>query len=446
MISRSPGSRVVASSEGRGLARPPRPRLIGMSSGSTERSARITSGVTCPQLTISSLNVAGIPASDDRGHLGRRAGHLAQRPVHEHQRLVGGAAAAPAGAQRPERDRAARGGARAGTEAVGERDPHPVEVLDEVEPVARDLVAGQHVARQLAAADPGDAGREQALLDLGRRERLLAPLASRERVRVAVGERDGGRGLARDLGERASWPAERQHHARRAPAEPERDDLDATAMREPGAQLGQAGGVQLRSDRQRHLDPLGETVRSGDAQQVRAVDVDDVQRERDLGDALRLGHELVGEQRREPRRRRRGSRRAAPGSLVRAGRRAAAARRSPRAREAGTAGPPRAGSRGRGSAGRAWTGTRRRPPRCPRPQAWATARAGGGSPRGSCSASAPCSRAGRSCRAVDAIAAANCKGGADRGRQAAGSAPRRISERCTGGARRRPGRSAARCP
>ena len=87
-----------------------------------------------------------------------------------------------------------------------------------------------------------------------------------------------------------------EHHAHRAPAEPERDDLDATAMREAGAQLGQTGGVQLRSDRQRHLDPLGETVGSGNAQQVRAVDVDDVQRERNLGDALRLRHELVGEQ------------------------------------------------------------------------------------------------------------------------------------------------------
>ena len=73
------------------------------------------------------------------------------------------------------------------------------------------------------------------------------------------------------------------------------------------------------------------------------------------------------------------------------------------------------GRRGRGSAGRAWTGTRRRPPRCPRSQAWATARAGGGSPRGSCSASAPCSRAGRSCRAVDAIAGRIARRGADRG-------------------------------
>jgi hypothetical protein len=235
---------------------------------------------------------------DDRGHLSQRAGHLPQRAVHQHQRVVRAAAAASARAQRPERDRAAGGGARTGTEAVGERDPHPVEILDEVEPVARDVVAGQHVARELAAADPGDARREQALLDLGRRERLLAPLASRERIGVAVGERNRGRGLARDLGERATWPAEREHHARRAPAEPERDDLDATAMREPGAQLGQTGGVQLRSDRQRHLDPLGETVRSGNAQQMRAIDVDDVQPERNVGDPLRLRHELLGQERR----------------------------------------------------------------------------------------------------------------------------------------------------
>ena len=121
--------------------------------------------------------------------------------MHQHQRLVGAAAAAPAGAQRPERDRAAGSRTRAGTKAVGERDPDPVEVLDEVEPVASDLVAGQYVARDLAAGDPRDPGRQQALLDLGRRKWPLAPLGSRERVGVAVGECDGGRGLARDLGE-----------------------------------------------------------------------------------------------------------------------------------------------------------------------------------------------------------------------------------------------------
>ena len=68
-------------------------------------------------------------------------------------------------------------------------------------------------------------------------------------------------------------------------------------MREPGTQLGKTGGVQLRTDRQRHLDLLGKTVGSGDAQEVRAVDVDDVQRERNLGDALRLRDELLGKER-----------------------------------------------------------------------------------------------------------------------------------------------------
>ena len=67
---------------------------------------------------------------------------------------------------------------------------------------------------------------------------------------------------------------EREQHAGRAAAEPERDDLDPGAIRESGAELGEAGGVELRADRERHLDPLGEAIGPGDAQEMRAVDVD----------------------------------------------------------------------------------------------------------------------------------------------------------------------------
>ena len=69
-------------------------------------------------------------------------------------------------------------------------------------------------------------------------------------------------------------------------------------VRQRGAQLGEAGRVELGADRQRRLDPLGKRIRPGHAQQVRAVDVEHVERERHGGDALRLGHELVGQQRR----------------------------------------------------------------------------------------------------------------------------------------------------
>jgi hypothetical protein len=162
----------------------------------------------------------GIPASDDRRHLDGGPRHLAQRAVHEQERVLGGAAAPPARAKRPERHGTARGGARTWTEAVRERDPDAVEVLDDVEPIAGDLVAGQDVAGDLAAGDAGDARRKQALLDLGRRARLLAPLAAREGVRVAIRERDGGGRLARHLGERTARAAERQHHARRSSAQP----------------------------------------------------------------------------------------------------------------------------------------------------------------------------------------------------------------------------------
>jgi hypothetical protein len=132
-------------------------------------------------------------------------------------------------------------------------------------------------------------------LDLGRRNRPLTPLTSRERVRVAVGQRDRGRRLACDLGERATRPTQRQQHTRRAPPEPERDDLDPGAIRESGAQLRQADGVELRADRQRHLDRFWKAIRPGHAQEVRTVDVDDVERQRNLGDPLGLRHELLGE-------------------------------------------------------------------------------------------------------------------------------------------------------
>ena len=380
----------VAGSRGRRVRARPACRAARL-----DRRRGSTIGATCPQLTISSLNVAGIPASDDRRHLRRRAGHLAQRPVHQHQRLVGRAAAAPAGAQRAERDRAARGGARAGTEPVGERDPDAVEVLDEVEPVARDLVAGQHVARHLAAADPRDARRQQALLDLGRGARLLAPLAARERVGVAIGERDRRRGLARDLGERAPRPA-RASASRPSPARGARAGRPRSPRRsrELGAQLGQspaesssgpiASGTSIRSGR-----------RSGPATRSRCEPSMSTtySAQRDLGDPLRLRHELLGQHRRAPRRRRRGCPRAStgPSRPSRPGGSGCSAV-SAVGREAPRSGRRRRGRRGRGSAGRASSGTRRPPPRY-RPSApRATARAGGGSPRRSSAGSGACPR------------------------------------------------------
>ena len=238
-----------------------------------------------------------VPVRGDRRHLRRRAGHLAQGPVHEHHRLVRAGAAAPGRAQRAERDRAARGGARAGAEPVGQRDPDAVEVLDDVVPVARHLVAREHVAGDLTAADPQDPRRQQALLDLGRGQRPDPALGAGERVRVPIGERDRRRGLSRELGQRAARTPEGEQHARRPPSQPERDDLDARAIRQLAPERGQAFGVELGADREWHLDLVGEAIGSGDAQEMRAVDVDHVERHGHLRDPLCLGRELLGEHR-----------------------------------------------------------------------------------------------------------------------------------------------------
>ena len=324
-----------------------------------------------------------VPAGRERGHLGARAGHLAQRAVHEQQRVVRAAAAAPARPQRAEGDRAARSRPRAGPEAVGEGDPDAVEVLDDVEPVAGDLVRRQHVAGHLAPADARDARRQQALLDLRRGQRLLAPLPAGERVGVAVRERDRRGGLTGQLLERVARPAQRDQRAGRAPAEPERDDLDPRPVGQRGAQLREAGAVELRADRERGGDPLGQALGPRHAQQVRAVDVEHVEARAARRRAARPRRRAARAASAGRRRRRRGSppaRRAARGP---AGPAAASGRDPPPARPAPAAGSPRGGCRDRGSGGRASSARRRRPRRCPPPASPRTGRAGAG-PRRRC--------------------------------------------------------------
>jgi hypothetical protein len=53
---------------------------------------------------------------------------------------------------------------------------------------------------------------------------------------------------------------------------------------------------ELRPDGRWRLEPLGELRRAGQAQQLRAVDIDHVERDRHTGGPARLGHQLVADE------------------------------------------------------------------------------------------------------------------------------------------------------
>src|ERR1700727_2350625 len=94
-------------------------------------------------------------------------------------------AAAPrpaAGGPAPERAGAQAARGRSGAGGIGDRQPRAVAVFHEVKPVSADLVAGQENAGELGAGDPGDAGREQVLLDLRGGGRGLVPTGSLDEV------------------------------------------------------------------------------------------------------------------------------------------------------------------------------------------------------------------------------------------------------------------------
>ena len=62
------------------------------------------------------------------------------------------------------------------------------------------------------------------------------------------------------------------------------------------AKLGDAVGIQLRSDREGRGQPIRESLGARGAQQVRAIDVDYVERHGHAREPLRLGHQLLGQQ------------------------------------------------------------------------------------------------------------------------------------------------------
>ena len=105
------------------------------------------------------------------------------------------------GAEGAERDGGQGGGGRALADRVGDPEPRAAGVLDVVEPVAADVVAGQDVAGQGGAGDACDARRKRGLLDLGGGARVLAAAGEVEDVGVRARELERGGGLAGELGE-----------------------------------------------------------------------------------------------------------------------------------------------------------------------------------------------------------------------------------------------------
>ena len=187
--------------------------------------------------------------------------------------------------------------ARRAAETIGQGDPHAVDVLDDVKPVAGHLVAGKDVSGHLAPGDPRDPGRKQALLDLGRGRRLLAPLGLGEGVGVSIGQGDCGGGLPGHLQQRLQRTAEGDHHADRSPPKPQGKALRTGVPHQMPAEVRQTIPVELGADGERRLDLIGQPLGPGDAQQMGPVDVEHVEGDRDAGEALRLGHQLLWQQR-----------------------------------------------------------------------------------------------------------------------------------------------------
>ena len=198
-------------------------------------------------------------------------------------------------APRADGAQAGRGRARAGR--VRDGQPGPVAVLDEVEPVAAHLVGGQQRAGDLRPGDARHARRQQVVLDLGGGRGGLAPARGLDDVGVVVGQLERRGPLLGDVLQRRHRRPHAEQQADHAAAQPQRrGDAARQAAPEPLVERRQPLGHDLGSQRRRCLQRLGEVLRARQADELRAVDVDDVQGDGDAGGAPRLGHQLVGDQ------------------------------------------------------------------------------------------------------------------------------------------------------
>jgi hypothetical protein len=105
---------------------------------------------------------------------------------------------------------------------VGDAEPRPAGVLDVVEPVAADLVAGDDVSREAAPEMRAMRGGSGGLLEPPRGAGVLPAAGDVEDVGVGPGELERGRGLTGELGERLPGGAHGKQKPDRAPAQIQR--------------------------------------------------------------------------------------------------------------------------------------------------------------------------------------------------------------------------------
>jgi hypothetical protein len=120
-------------------------------------------------------------------------------------------------------------------------------------------------------------------------------LRSRESVRVSIRKGNRGSRLPRQLGKRLSRPSRSEDQAGRAPAQQERNGMQPGKAGQLLDEQLEAVRIQLRAHREGSLDPVGEPIGASYAEQMRAVDVHDVQSQRSLRQPLGLGDELLGQ-------------------------------------------------------------------------------------------------------------------------------------------------------
>jgi hypothetical protein len=135
------------------------------------------------------------------------------------------------------------------------------------------------------------------VLDLRGGGRRLAPPGRLDQVRVVVGQLERRGALSRDVLQLGERHADAQEQAEDATAQPQRRrHAPRQGLPQSLVEARQTLRHDLRPERRRRVERLGEVLRAREADQPGAVDVDHVERHRHPGRAARLGDELVGDQ------------------------------------------------------------------------------------------------------------------------------------------------------
>ena len=136
------------------------------------------------------------------------------------------------------------------------------------------------------------------MLDLGGRRGGLAPARGLDDVGVVVGELERRGALLGDVLERADRRADAQQQPDDAPAQPQRlgDAARQAPLQRARRSTGRPSGTISGPSAGGASRVSGKSSEPARRMQLRAVDVDDVQRDGDARGAAGLGHELIGDQ------------------------------------------------------------------------------------------------------------------------------------------------------